>query len=255
MFLLLTLISYSFPIGMHLSYDVNVEFEGYLPVLRGRQSLANLAMTVDVVGLTPDADGNPRIVSEIKALKLKFNGAVMPFGPENVNTFFPKTTIEASLLGKLLKTDAPNISLPVRLPGLDVKRFPDITYLPIEFPKEGIEEGKPFKFKKLFGDGPVEYEVTPTKIRSDAVSLTLKLSQSYVTFEDDRKSPTDEANAAMRIETELKGTGTATFDVKRGLITEFNIEAVSSGQAIDLKTKSQVERKLKTTLKVVLSAQ
>ncbi len=189
----LTVLAYAFPTGTHLSYDVRVGFDGYLPVLGGQQTTANLTMTVDVVGLATQPNQNPSATSEIKALKLEFDGAVMPFGPANVSEYFPKTTAEFTAQGNLIKTDAPNTRLPVRLPGLDVKRFPDITYLPIEFPAEGIEEGKSFKFKKPFGDGPVEYEVTPTAITADKVTLALTIDQTYIVFEDARKRPTEES--------------------------------------------------------------
>ena len=250
---LLTLIAYRFPVGIHLNYDVMVGFDGYLPVFRGRQSLAEIAMTVDVAGAGPSPEGVPRVISEIKAFHLRLNGATLPFGPESVKTFFPRTTVDCTPEGKQVKTDAPNLRLPVHLPGLDVKRFPDITYLPIEFPINGIEQGKPFNFQKLFGESPVSYEVTPTKINADSVSLSIKLSQTYVAFEDEKKAPTDEGKAATKIVTDLDGAGTATFDLKRGLVTELNIEANSVGHATDLKTQNQVERKLKTTLKVTLS--
>jgi len=250
---LITLISYSFLYGEHLSYKADVSFDGYLPVLRGRQSLATLAMTVDVVrGGQPESDPI-KISSEIKEFKMTLNGATLPFGPDNVRLYFPKTTIEASLQGKLLKTDAPNLRLPVHLPGLDIKRLPDITYLPIEFPVEGIEEGKPFKFVKPFGDGPVEYEVTPKSIDADTIAFTINLTQDYVTYEDERKSPTDESKAATKIRTRLTGTGTAVFDRKRGLVREFDVLADSFGQATDIKTQVEVDRRLKTNLRVRLT--
>lgn len=248
---LLTLIAYSFPVDTHLTYSVKVDFDGYLPLLRGRNALASLTMAVDVFG-APPADNNPRVVSELKTAKMTLNGGTLPVSKDNLEKWFPRTTIEATPEGKQLKSDAPDVKLPVRLPGLDVKRFPDITYLPIEFPKGGIEEGKAFKFQKLFGDSPVTYEVTPTKISPNTVDLTIKLSQNSVTFEDDHRAPTEEASAVTKVTTELSGEGTAEFDLKRGLVTSLSIEAHSVGQAIDLKTKTEIDRKLKTTLTVSL---
>lgn len=250
---LLTLIAYKFPVGVHLDYRVRVSFDGYLPILRGGQMLADLEMGVDVRGVAPDSDGLETISSEIKTFKLTLNGAATPFGPSNIKSFFPKTTIEATPQGRQIKTDAPNVRMLIHLPGLDVKRFPDITYLPIEFPAAGIEEGKAFNFQKPFGDGPVNYEVTPTHIASDRVSLDIKLSQTSVNFEDANRAPTDEGHAVRKVEATVSGVGTATFDMKRGLITDLQIEANSVGQATDLQTHAVVDRKLKTTLSVKLN--
>ena len=166
-----TVLHYGFPVGKHLEYEVKVGFDGYLPVGRGGNATADLDMKVNVAGAAAAPDGNPRISSEIRAFKLTFNGAVMPFGPANIKAYFPKTTIEATPAGHQVATDAPNIRMFVHLPGLDVKRFPDITYLPLEFPMEPIHQGASFRFVKPFGDGPVEYEVTPTNVGANTVQL------------------------------------------------------------------------------------
>lgn len=247
-----TLVSYRFAPDTHAIYDVNVDFDGYLPIIGGKEGKVGIVMAVKVDGQTPDEASNPRMASEIQSFRMALNNTLMPFSTKNITDFFPRTTISVSPQGKQLKTDAPDRKLPVRLPGLDVKRFPDITYLPLEFPADGIEEGKAYHFKKPFGDADVEYEVTPTAINDDTVTLKIHLSQSYISYEDAAHNPVEAKEAAIQVSTDVAGDGTATFDRRLGLIRETKITADATGHATDLSTKAQSDRKLKTTLSIVL---
>lgn len=253
--LLSTLIRFGFSPSTKATYDVSVAFEGYLPIIGGREGRVDLEMSVLVEGQPADADGAPQVASEIQTFKMSLNKALMPFTEKNVADFFPRTTISVSPFGTQLKTDAPDKVLPVRLPGLDVKRFPAITYLPIEFPAEGIEVGKPYHFKKAFGDADVDYEVTPTAISDDEVALKIHLSQSYVSFEDAVHNPVKEDKATIRISTDVVGDGTATFDRRAGLIRDTNLVADATGKAVDVKTNESTDRHLKTTLTIHLKSQ
>lgn len=249
---LATLVRYDFSPSMRASFDVKVGFDGYLPLLGGQQAKVDVSMGVGVGGLAPDSDGRTQVSSEIKEFKVVLNGTAFPFTAKNVAEFFPKTTVSVSPEGKVLKSDAPDKPLPVRLPGLDAKRFPDITYVPVELPADGIEEGKPFKFSKTFGGSPVDYVVTPRSIKDDAVDLDVELSQKLTEFEDARGNPAKEAEATNRVETTLTGKGTATFDRRRGLVRLAHVVAESLGKVTDLVSKAQSERKLKTELTIEL---
>lgn len=240
--------------GVKCAYDVDVSFEGYLPILGGRNGKASVVMQVEVNGLPAATNGNARATSEIKSLQLSFNKAVMPFGPESVQEFFPKTTIELTRFGHMVKTDAPDVKLPVRLPGLDVKRFPDITYLPLEFPELGIELGKSFNFKKPFGEASVNYTVTPTKIEGDTVHLTIKLDQKYSLFEDVHHNDVATTDAAFRIDTSLEGEGSAEFDKKHGVVTNLEVKANAVSQVTNLSSNAITVRRLETGLKVQLKS-
>ncbi|MDR3687919.1 MAG: hypothetical protein P4L46_00975 [Fimbriimonas sp.] len=244
---------YSFPAGSKTTYDVNVSFDGYLPILGGRVGRAEVEMAVEAVGLTPSPEGNPRATNEIKTLQLTYNGAVMPFGVANVREFYPKATIEFTSHGKLVKTDVPDRQVPFRLPGLDSKRLQDITFLPIEFPAGEIETNHTFRFKKDFGGSPVEYDVTPTKIEGDRTELAIKLTQEYTDFEDASHNSSDESAAQSKVVTKLSGEGSATFDMKRGLVESLAVSAAAVSEVTDLKSQATTERKLKTKLKVSLS--
>ncbi|MFY9234991.1 MAG: hypothetical protein WAO58_11100 [Fimbriimonadaceae bacterium] len=247
-------ISYSITPAADVRYDVTVAFDGYLPLLGGREAKVDVQMLVDVKGLDPDDKGMPRASSEIADFSLSIDGSKFPgIGVDSVREYFPKTTISFSPQGKILKSDAPDIQLPFRLPGLDVKRFPDITYLPVEFPEAGIEEGKAFDFKKKFGDSDVAYTVTPTSIKDAVIEMDVKLLQSYEVFEDSGGNVIRaEADAVRVVRTRLTGSGKITFDRQRGLVSMVDIQAASESKVLEIRTKAQSDRKLKTMLKVKL---
>ena len=152
-------VAYTLPPAKPATYSVQVSFDGYMPVLGGQEGTAQADLEFSVQGLAPDSQGNPQASTELQGLKFAFNGANLPLDIEKAKAYFPKTTLSITPQGKVLKTDAPNVSLPIRLPGLDIKRIPDLTFLPVEFPLNGIEAGGVWSFKKLFGDSEVDYEL------------------------------------------------------------------------------------------------
>jgi hypothetical protein len=248
---LLTPVAYNFPVGTTVPYDVQVRFDGFLPLFGGQEGKVDVQMTVEATGQVPDTDKNPQVTSELKTLELLFNGAKFPLGAENARGYFPKTTISMSPTGKILKTDAPDIRMMFRLPGLDVKRFPDITYLPIEFPAEGVEEGKTFEYRKPFGDSDVTYRVTPSSITPERITLKITVAQDYKTLEDVRLQIVDEEKGAeFSVSTHLAGDGTAVFDRNRGLVSEVEIKAEAVSEATNLKTGKLSQRRLATYLNV-----
>jgi len=247
-----TPIRYVIPVGTPLRIDVKVTFDGYLPVLGGVNGKTTVDLRVGVSGLPVDEKGNPQAVSEIEDMKISLNGGVLPLGPKNIAEFFPRTTISFSPEGRMLKTDAPDKKLPVQLPGLDAKRFPDITYLPIEFPTTGIEVGKAFTFQKDFGPHRAAYEVTPVSIDEDQITLNVKVQQSWTSWEDARKNPVAESEAKAELKANTAGKGTAVFDRKRGLVREAKIEADTATVVKDLATGAETRRDLNTTLEIGL---
>ncbi len=247
-----TTLQYRFNAAAHLDYDVQVVFDGFIPILGGQEALVDVKMSVAVDGLSADAEGRPRASSEIKEFKLVFNDFPLPWGVENVTGVFPKTTVSMTPEGKVVKTDAPDIQLPVRLPGLHVKRFPDITYVPIVFPTEGVEVGKSWSFTKAFGDSDVKYTVTPKSIDDKTAQLTIHIEQKYTVLEDESTNVVEEKDAVNRVTTEVLGDGEAVFDRTRGAMLSIEIRAVASGSVVDLKTGAKSERQLKTTLKTLL---
>lgn len=245
-------VAYTLPVTP-ITYRMKVDFAGYLPILGGQEDAeANVDMQFKVAAKDgKDAEGNPQASSELTSFEVKFGGAPLPFDVENAKSFFPKNTISFTVAGKILKNDAPDIALPVRLPGLDVKRIPDITYMPIEFPAGGIEVGKAFQYSKKFGDSEVAYTITPTKLDGSTLTLDVAMSQTYETLEDEAKNVvTKEVDGFSKVKTDVKGKGTVTFDTGRGLVTSSHIVADADSTAVEIKSKKSTSRKLKTTLDV-----
>ncbi|MCB8932212.1 MAG: hypothetical protein M9921_14295 [Fimbriimonadaceae bacterium] len=246
-------VQYRFTPATQHVYDVQVVFDGFIPLLGGQEGLVDLTMSVAVDGLAPDSEGRPRAASEIKAFKLVYNGAALPLTVDNVTPFFPKTTVSMTPGGKVVVTDAPDVQLPVRLPGLHVKRFPDITYLTVEFPDSEPEVGVSWTYTKAFGDSNVETTITPRKIDESVVEMDVAVDQTYTVLEDEGTNVVEsEKDAVASVTTHVAGKGRAVFDRTLGAMRSFEVVATATSEVRDLKSGVKTERALKTTLKSVL---
>lgn len=246
-------IAYAFPTARPAVFDVVASFDGFIPILGGQQGKAEVDLAISVQGLTPDPSGSPRVRSELTGFKLSFNGDAIPLELREATKLFPMTTLTTTKFGRTTKTDAPNKVLPIRLPGLDPMRLPDTTFLPIEFPEDGIELGKPWTFKKSFGDSDATITVTPTSITDDAVQMDLALSQKTSNFEDESlQVVTVAAEAATQVDTQIEGKGTATFARRSGLFLKYRIDTVATGVITDLKTHAMSKRKLVERIAVTI---
>lgn len=249
----LTPMTYTFAADAKLGYDVEFGFSGYIPVMGGMEGTANVKLGFEVVGAKPDKDGNPAVTCELKFFQMTFNDADLPFTLDKVVEWFPKNTASITPQGKIIKNDLPDRPIPFRLPGIDVKRIPDITYLPIEFPVEGIEIGKEWTFKKGFGDADVTFTAKVTTLTDDVAEIEVKLTQSYDTLEDEAKSVVkEEKDAVERVHTDMSGTGKVTFDRKLAIVRSSTIDTNAVSRALDLVSKATTERKLKVTVKTTL---
>ncbi len=247
--------SYSFPPGRTLTYEMSVTFEGALPLLGGEQAKAELRLGVRVEGLKPDDDGNVRASSELTSLKALLNDTPLPFELENVKAYFPKTTVSLSPQGRVLKTDAPDTKLPVRLPGLDLKRFPDVSYLPLEFPEGGIEEGKEWTFARRFGDTDMAYLCKAVAVSESEAKVEVRIEQRYTTLETEgMQEAADEESAFAKVSTALSGSGVIEFDLKRGIATKVSMDTEAISQVEELKGGKKSERRLKAKLSVKLAS-
>lgn len=244
-------VSYRFP-ATPVPYNLDLTFDGYIPVLGGNEGTVDVSAGITVKGLPADADGNPRAMTDLSSVKIVFNGATLPFGKDQVQGYFPNT-VTATPQGKVLKNDAPNKDLPVQLPGLDVKRFPDLTYLAIEFPADGVEAQKPFSYSRAFGDSQVNYTITPTIVTPSEIDMNVKLTEDYENQEDDAHNLTkDPRDAAADVKTHVQGAGTVVFDVEEGMIRKVDIKSEAHSTVTDLKTKAVSKRDLKMGLTVTL---
>lgn len=246
----LTPMAYDFGPDQLQRYAMKVTFEGFIPILGGQEGKVEVSLGVRVEGEAPEG-GKPRAASEIESSKIVFNGAELPLGLDAVQEFFPRTTIVLTPQGRILSTDAPNVSLPVRLPGLDIKRFPDISYLPVEFPEQGIEVGRTFTFTKSFGGSDVEYTCQPKRIDDRTVEMDVTLAQSYEVLENEAKEVvTREADAVARVKTQVSGSGTIVFNRNQGVLERATIRATAKSDVTDLQTKQESRRTLVTLLEV-----
>jgi len=251
---LLAPVAYSFDSSTRLTYDVNVQLEGFLPLMGGNEGKVEINMAVGVTGDSP-VDGSQKAASEIKAFDVSFNGAKLPLGISNVAEFFPKTTITLAPTGKILTTDAPDKKLPVRLPGLDVKHFPDVTYIPIELPAEEMVAGKEWTFTRDFGGAPIEYKCTADTKTGDVWKLKVSLTQNYKVLE----SPTFEVvakpeDAESEVTTTMHGEGTVDFDSAKGRVAGAQMTNTAVSDVKNIKTGETKQRKLATKYMIKLQA-
>lgn len=248
--LLAAALVYGFTAGTSADYRMTTTFDGFIPILGGQTGKAEVKLEFNVRGIEPIKD-QYRASSELTKAEIFFNDTLLPLGLDAVKDFFPKTTIEFTPEGRILKTDAPDIQLPVKLPGLDVKRFPDISYLPIEFPKD---DRKTWSFKKSFGGSDVTYTCSVAKADEKTVTLDVKMKQVYTVLESaSLEVVTDKEDAENEVTTELNGSGTAIYERKRGLFQKVDISATATSKVRALtETKPEETRMLKTRLLVEL---
>ncbi len=245
--MILELLAFGPALGSRWAIAVSVEFDGFLPILGGREAKVKVEMDVD---LSLSKTEPLTAVTDILKLKAILNGAPLPLDAKTTTEFFPKTTVQFSGIGEVIKSDAPDKKLPVNLPGLDSKRFPDVSYLPIQWPGKEAQIGVPFEFDKVFNGSKVHYRVTPESINIDTVVVKVELSQQLRTFEDLRANPVSEETAAVIVDSKLVGSGSGVFSRKTGLFETFRVEAISEGTAVDKSGAARKPRKLKTILSI-----
>ena len=249
---LLTPVAYGFGPDTKLAYSFDVKFNGFLPIMGGNQGEAKVHMDVAVTGKAAE-DGKLKAASEIQQFEVEFNGAKLPFGVDNVTEYFPKTNITLDPTGKILTSDAPDKKLPVRLPGLDVKHFPDITYVPIELPNDGIEVGKEWKFSRDFGGAPIEYQCKAESVDGNNWIFAVKLKQSYTVYESPQfEVVAKKEDAVNETTTTMTGDGHVTFDSSAGKVIKATMTNTAVSDAKDLTTGEVKQRKLTTDYSISL---
>jgi hypothetical protein len=141
--------------------------------------------------------------------------------------------------------------LPVRLPGLDPNRFPEITYLPIQFPNEGVSVGDSWKFTRTFEGADMTYTCTLSSMDDASAKIAVKVHQEQLYYENSSVEVVkSKADAVNEVRTILDGQGTITWDRKAGLanVVEMTNDATSTVTPISPGTAET--RKLKTTFRV-----
>lgn len=247
---LATTLAYAFPAGQKATYDLTVNLTGYVPILGRPQSNVEVRMAVLATGGGKDPEGNVKATCDLIEMRASMAGVPLPFTVDNVRAYFPKANLVLSPNGKVLKTDAPDVDLPIRLPALHSQRLPDISFLPVEFPAGGVEVGQSWSFVKKFGEADMNYLATLKSLEGGKAALHVILRQDTEGFEDASGGPVrQEANAARRLSTVLKGDGEAVFDVEKGMALRLNASYTATTKVTDLKSGETSERVLKATLK------
>ena len=247
---------YTLPPQRMVTYSVSLKLKGYLPIFGGQEGSAEADIVLGLQGQAADADGSGRLSYELKDLQVLFNEAKFPLSLDTAKPFFPKTTISFSPQGKVLKTDAPDVKLPVRLPGLDVKKFPEVTFMSVELPPDGITAGKTWTYKKPLGDSVVNVEAKAVSVQDSKVDVEFTVKQAFDTMEDAGKGiPTNPKDAVSNVHTEMTGTGTASLDPALGLLKISHLEADAVSTVTEIATKAVTTRKLHTSVDVKLSDQ
>ncbi len=252
-----TIFSYHLPTEPTF-YEIKVLFDGYLPVLGGIETKAEAQMGLSVRAKGNDSEGNPQAFSSLKEFKVtlldKTTGKMspLPVALANAKSFFPDTTISHKASGKILKTDAPDVQFPFRLPGLHAKHFPDISYMLIEFPEIAVEQDKPWSYKRNFGGSEVPFEATYRGKESAGEKFELSVSQNYSTWEDENGNALSKSEgAAARISTTVKGHGFVWFEGASGKVARGELTATADSSVKSLTGEPDKSRTLKTSVSIV----
>lgn len=243
--------TYFFEPGKTQVYDLSATFNGFLPLMGGQESkiVANFGMKVS--GETPNKELKPRASVDLTSFSATLDGTVLPFTIDNVRAYFPKTTLSYSPGGKVLSTNAPDLVLPIRLPGLDAKHLPELVVLPVEFPENGVDTGQSWAFEKQLGDGIAKFSVTVDGVQGDELSATLTATQDFEYLEDEAlQVPKDPKEAVSKVHTILKGNGKVVFRLKERSLKSYFLKGLATSEVTPIKGGASATRKLEIELKV-----
>ncbi|MCW5947203.1 MAG: hypothetical protein KIT74_09250 [Fimbriimonadales bacterium] len=247
-----TLFGYTLP-SDPVRYSVELNYDGYLPVLGGLEQTAKVNIGLVVSGRT-DGIATTQLETLSVALRDLENGgwAVLPFNEESVRPFFPTSTIRFEKSGRILETDMPKNELPMRLPGLDLQHIPDVTFMFLEFPEQEIEEGHKWSFERKFGASLVKYHAEYLGTDEKGAKFGVQLTQEYEVKEDENNNPTtDEAEVAQVVKTKVEGGGTVWFKGPKGLISAVEVTANAVSHVYSMKAGDPVgQRRLRTQFKI-----
>jgi hypothetical protein len=246
-------LAYNLPQANPIEYAITLKLNGFIPLL-DMDAKAQANVSIAVQGLAPDTAGNAQAAYDLRDFQVSFNDSKLPLTIEDAKKFFSKTTFSLSPLGKVLKTDAPDTKLPIQLPGLDLKRFPEATFVGIEFPPGGVVAGKSWSCKKVFGNSEVDETLTAVTVNPDHIELAIKMTQTLDSLEDpSNQIPADPKDAVSKVHTVMQGDGKAVFDPVAGVLESSVVDADSVSTVTSIATKVVTHRKLHTKLEVELS--
>lgn len=242
-------LAYAYVVGNPQQFSVKVDFEGFVPIFGGKEGKASARFTVKATPKEAQGD-NTVIESQVTEFAAEAFGATLPLNGNNISQYFPTATALVSPLGEILRNDAPKIPMPVKVPGLDSQRLPEISYLPIQLPKGDPKIGEKYEYERQFGGIPVKYTVKFKGSEADKAQFDITLYQAIDSFEDIYNNPSDEKGARYKLTGVMVGAGTATFNIKAHQFEVVKVTTVTDTKVVNVKTKKSSDRKLKTVLEI-----
>lgn len=243
--------SFDFPVGSESKFNVKIQFDGFIPLFGGKVGKADVDMVVRALGVEPKKPDLQSVDSEIIELKAVAFGSTLPLNKNNIGQFFPRAIATIETSGLVKHNDAPQISMPVKLPGLDSTRLPEISYVPLVLDEASVKAGKSYEFSRVFNGSPIKYKVTPGGEALEKESFLIEVNQETSGFEDAYGNPAEESGAKSKLKTVLTGKGMAIFNYKLRKFDVVVVETTGDTDVTNIKTGKTSKRTLKTTLTIV----
>ncbi|MBL8047688.1 MAG: hypothetical protein JNJ45_03300 [Chthonomonas sp.] len=233
---------YQLAAGTVRRYDFSATFEGFIPILGGQEGKAEVALTVEVTGLAPAANGDSRAQPKISAAEIKFNGGKIPLSVETIAGFFPSGLVEFSPLGVSRPLAQPKPAPPFRLPGLDVNRLAELVFLPIEFSELDAPQ---WTFNRMVGGSKQE-----TLAQESDDRILLEQTQLFQVMENEAlEVVTNPADAVSDVSTRALGKGWVRMDVKAGAMLGYELKTTATSTVKDRASGKTSVRELKSVMK------
>ena len=247
----LDIAAYDFPLGSDAKFNVRVEFDGYIPLFGGQVGKADVKMVVRAVSIPEKSPPLQTVESEIIDLKAIAFGSTLPLNKNNIGAFFPKAAATFPSTGLIKSNGADHVDMPVKLPGLDSQRLPEISYVPIVLDSDALATLKPYEFTRIFNGVPMKYKVSPGPVQNSIEKFDIAIDQETTTFEDSYGNPIAEEGAKSKVKTVLTGKGTATFNFSKHMFDSVKVETNGDSNVTNMKTGKMTKRMLKTTLTIL----
>lgn len=240
---------YDLSVRPTFAYELTVDVDGDLPLLGWKPGKVRLEIEFEVISLKPGTDGTFQAKHRLVSFRSSLNGAPLPFRLENVSGFFPETSISYLPNGKVVKTTAKDHDLPAAIPGLDPRRFPEMTYLPIEFPDTEVEL---WNFQRQMGADQMDFNVE--RVPANVRSYMFDVVQSGKFLEDSAgRRVEDPKRAAFQFTTSVLGSGSLLMDSTARYVEAVSLTATTTCTGTpNASTKTLVKRSWKTTVVVKL---
>jgi hypothetical protein len=242
---------FNFPLGSETKFNVKVQFDGYIPLFGGKSGKADVDMVVKAISVPEKSRNLQAVDSEIIELKAVAFGSTLPLNKNNIGAFFPKAVATFDSTGLVKFNGAEHKEMPVKLPGLDSQRLPEISYVPLVLNQEAIGEMKPYEFTRTFNGSPLKYKVTPGTIEKNRETFQIEIDQESSSFEDSYGNPIVEEGAKSKLKTVLTGKGTAIFNIEKQMFDKVVVETTGDTEVTVIKSGKTSKRSLRTTLTIV----